>query len=530
MSVKISQLNNDVTVATLVSSGGSVPVVASNISTGNLMTYQVSLTNLRSFITTGDITYTGNVTVNGTLFAPNQTTVSLTSVSSTSNLIEVQTDANLSLPNVIVANNKSVGVRIFYVANSSPDVAALVLNPTTNYLTWWGSGVGNANTVISANSILGTFAAGEMVVGNTTLSNSSATGALRVAGGVGVAGNIYTQGSVISQGNLGASAITVDTALANTTIITPVATISNYITADKLIVNTTSILTGNVTTLSEVAPLSNLTGTLGNSTNWYNNIFVGNGYIDMFAITASNITPITANISNIGNTSNWFSNAHITTLNTRFVTATNVTAGNLIGTVISSNIQAATIFANGNVTAANLNANASVVAPTGNFATNLVVSQIFKTGTSNIGNIGQIDNRFNTLHAKATSAQYADLAEIYIPDANYDAGTVVIFGGEKEITVTTVNADTRVAGAISTNPAYLMNGDEQGLPLALRGKIPVNVKGPVAKGDLLVTSDVAGYAVSVRNLTQPYDPNSVFAKSLEDNDGQDLHKIWAMIL
>jgi hypothetical protein len=171
-----------------------------------------------------------------------------------------------------------------------------------------------------------------------------------------------------------------------------------------------------------------------------------------------------------------------------------------------------------------------VTAPTGQFSTNLIVSQIFKTGTSNIGNIGQIDNRFNTLHAKATSAQYADLAEIYIPDTHYEAGTVVIFGGDKEITVTTLNADTRVAGAISTNPAYLMNGDEQGLPLALRGKIPVNVQGPVSKGDLLVTSNVAGHAVSVRNLNENYNPNAVFAKSLEDSDELGLHKIWAMIL
>jgi hypothetical protein len=530
MSVKISQLNDDVSVATLVSTGGSLPVVASNLTTGNLMTYQVSLTNLKSFITTGDITYSGNVTVNGTLFAPNQTTVTLTSVSSASNLIEVQTDANLTLPNVITANNKSVGVRLYYVANAAPDVAALVLQPDTNYLTWFGSGASNANGVISANSILGTFSTGEVVVGNATNSISSTTGALRVAGGVGVAGNIHLQGILTAQGDINGNVLTATSILSNTTLTTPVATISNYITADKLIVNTTSTLTGNVTTLAEVSPISNLSGTLGNTTNRYNNIFAGNGYIDLFALTANAIVPTAANVANIGNTANWFSNAHISTINTRFVIATNVTAGNLIGTVISSNVRAGILSANGNITAANLNANTSVVAPTGEFATSLTVSQIVKTGTSNIGNIGQIDNRFNTLHAKATSAQYADLAEIYVPDSQYDAGTVVIFGGSAEITVTTINADTRVAGAISTNPAYLMNGDEQGLPLALRGKIPVNVKGPVQKGDLLVTSDVAGYAVSVRNLTESYDSNAVFAKSLENSDQQGLHKIWAMIL
>jgi hypothetical protein len=530
MSVKISQLNDDVSVATLVTSGGSLPVVASNLTTGNLMTYQVSLDNLKSFITTGDITYTGNVTINGTLLAPNQTTVTLTSVSSASNLIEVQTDANLTLPDIIIGNNKSVGFRLYYVANAAPDIGALVLNPTTNYLTWYGANVGNAVSVISANSILGTLATGELVVGNTTNSNSSVTGALRVVGGVGVIGNIYSQGTIITQGNIGGSAIVVDNATANTTITTPIATISNYITADRLIVNTTSTLTGNVTTLAEIVPISNLSGTLGNTTNRYNNVFAGNGYIDSFAITANNIIPVVANVSNIGNVVNWFSNVHVSTVNSRFVTATNVTAGNVLGTIISSNVRAGIISANGNVTAPSFNANTSVVSPVGEFATNLVVSQIFKTGTSNIGNIGQIDNRFNTLHAKATSAQYADLAEVYVPDSHYEAGTVVVFGGTKEITVTTIEADTRVAGAISTNPAYLMNSDEQGLPLALRGKVPVNVLGVVNKGDLLVTSNTAGYAVSVRTLGNSYDPNAVFAKSLEDSNEQGIHKIWAMIL
>jgi hypothetical protein len=75
-----------------------------------------------------------------------------------------------------------------------------------------------------------------------------------------------------------------------------------------------------------------------------------------------------------------------------------------------------------------------------------------------------------------------------------------------------------------------MNGDEQGLPLALRGKVPVNVIGPVDKGDLLVTSNIHGYATSVNNVTSIYDPNAVFAKSLEKSEQSGPHKIWAMIL
>ncbi len=115
-------------------------------------------------------------------------------------------------------------------------------------------------------------------------------------------------------------------------------------------------------------------------------------------------------------------------------------------------------------------------------------------------------------------ATFADLAEKYSSDAEYAPGTVVIFGGSNEITVTEKYADTRVAGAISTNPAYVMNEGSSGLIVALRGRIPVNVVGPIKKGDLLVTSNIPGFAqAAIAN----YSANAVFAKSLEDklNDG-----------
>jgi len=94
----------------------------------------------------------------------------------------------------------------------------------------------------------------------------------------------------------------------------------------------------------------------------------------------------------------------------------------------------------------------------------------------------------------ATSARYADLAEKYESDSNYEAGTVVVFGGEKEITVTSQENDHRVAGVISTDPAYMMNSEADGQYVALRGRVPCKVIGPVKKGDVLVTSDRPGFA------------------------------------
>ena len=96
----------------------------------------------------------------------------------------------------------------------------------------------------------------------------------------------------------------------------------------------------------------------------------------------------------------------------------------------------------------------------------------------------------------ATKALYADLAENYLADADYEAGTVLEFGGEHEVTIAN-SADTRkVAGVVSTNPAHLMNGNLEGdhvVAIALQGRVPCKVYGPVEKGDLMVSAK-DGYA------------------------------------
>jgi hypothetical protein len=120
------------------------------------------------------------------------------------------------------------------------------------------------------------------------------------------------------------------------------------------------------------------------------------------------------------------------------------------------------------------------------------------------------------------------LAEHYAADANYVPGTVVVFGGEKEITTTNVRADARVAGAVSTNPAYLMNTENPGTAIALRGRVPVMVIGPVFKGDSLITSTESGHAESVgQDLAYG---QAVFAKSLETNLDPGKKIITAVIL
>jgi hypothetical protein len=133
-----------------------------------------------------------------------------------------------------------------------------------------------------------------------------------------------------------------------------------------------------------------------------------------------------------------------------------------------------------------------------------------------VGNIGNATTYFNTIFAKATSAQYADLAETYVADDSYAPGTLVIFGGADEITASTQSHDTRVAGVISTAPAYLMNSGIVGLPVALTGRVPCSVVGAIRKGDRLVTSDIKGVATVLDS--NKYLPGCIIGKSLENYD------------
>jgi len=105
----------------------------------------------------------------------------------------------------------------------------------------------------------------------------------------------------------------------------------------------------------------------------------------------------------------------------------------------------------------------------------------------------------NIFSGLATSARYADLAEKYSADFDYESGTVLMIGGDKEVTLCMSRAVMNWAGIVSTNPAHLMNDNIDGVSVALKGRVPCKVVGPVQKGDLLVTSATPGYAEAYRD-------------------------------
>ena len=159
---------------------------------------------------------------------------------------------------------------------------------------------------------------------------------------------------------------------------------------------------------------------------------------------------------------------------------------------------------------------------TGGTLTGTLTTQTVIPVTDATYDIGSSSKGYNTVHAKATSAQYADLAEIYETDSEYEVGTVVIFGGEKEITVSSMGADPRVAGVISGDPAYLMNSKATGQAVALQGKVPCKVMGQISKGDMLVThSQHPGVA---RKGTNP-SMGTVIGKALEEYNSTEIGTI-----
>jgi hypothetical protein len=189
----------------------------------------------------------------------------------------------------------------------------------------------------------------------------------------------------------------------------------------------------------------------------------------------------------------------------------------VIGTIKSTSLETSvTGNVTGNLTSTGANTMGSLT------MSGTLTAQAIVPDTDAAYDIGSSSKKYNTVYAKATSAQYADLAEIYESDADYEVGTVVIFGGEKEITISKEGNDIRVAGVISENPAYLMNDRANGLPVALMGKVKCKVVGHINKGDMLSSHPTHN---GVAKKTHDPQVGEVIGKALEDYDSEEIGTI-----
>ena len=291
-------------------------------------------------------------------------------------------------------------------------------------------------------------------------------------------------------------------------------------------INTSAVATGNVTagnivTAGQVIATGNITG---------GNLITVSGTFSSATITASgNITGGNLNTSGKVVATGAVQGGSITdgTLTITTGAITGATNGGFSGT----------LTATGNVTGGNLNTGGKVVATgavqgaSATFSTGSVtLGSIVNANSTGVGNIGSASVAFNTVHALATSAQYADMAERFHADDEYAPGTIVELGGVNEITLCQDDLSNTVFGVVSTKAAYLMNGgagtNATHPPIAMSGRVPVNVMGFITKGDRLVS---AGNGVARSANLDEATAFNVIGRALESKTDEGLGSVEAIV-
>jgi hypothetical protein len=410
--------------------------------------------------TSGNVT-TGNLTVNGNITYVNSNVVTIND-----KFINVANNAATSG----AANGGGLGV-----GPVDAEYATLTFN---NGTTAW-----NTNIPLSVNGNV----AGSYFVGNGS--------ALTSISGANVTGTVANATYAVSAGSAGAAVTAEQITYAIQGNITGVGTLGNLSVAG----NTT---VGNLLTSGQISTAGNVTG----------NYFIGNGsQLTGITATASNIINGTSQVNigtangnanvSIAGTSNVAVFANTGVYITGDVSATgnvaangsistggtgtgNISGANLISAVsmsLSGQSRAASYITTGNITGANLTVGGGTV----------TVGNIINGAGNGVGNIGSSTGYFNKVFAQSTTAIYADLAEYYSADAEYAPGTVLSFGGNNEVTVTTRINDPKIAGVVSTCPAHVMNAglaSEHTAMVALAGRVPTLVVGAVSPGDMMVSA------------------------------------------
>lgn len=285
---------------------------------------------------------------------------------------------------------------------------------------------------------------------------------------------------------------------------------------------------------TEFTPATDNTGAIGSSAlRWANGYFYdislnengeldGNVRGDLTGNVTGNLTGnVTGNVISSGLST--FNNLTVTGTLTANLAGTSTTAEKLIVdggtartalTTATSNSIAAR-DSNGDISANTFNGTATNASALGGAA-----DSVTTLGNTIVKRDAQGDVFARIFSGTATAARYADLAENYLGDNTYEPGTVLIFGGHNEVTTTKVFCDHRIAGIVSTEPAHLMNSQLHGdfvVTVALRGRVPCKVEGPVNKGDLIVTSPTPGVATALTKDSALPSSICILGRSLENN-------------
>ena len=361
---------------------------------------------------------------------------------------------------------------------------------------------------------------------NKTLITPTITGAVP---SLSVTGNITTSGNYIGNG---AALTGVIATVASTVTGNAQANITSVGTLTSLNVTGTTTagqFSGAGNTLSNIQG-ANVTGNVSSAVLAYTAYSVAGANVSGTVSTATSATTAgtvtTAAQGNITSVGNLTSLSVVGTATVGQIAGNGNTLSNIQGANVSGTVSSATTAgtvttaAQGNITSVGTLSSLSVSGAI------TVAGGIVNGGANATGNIGSSSTYFNTVFAKATSAQYADLAEMYCADIKYAPGTVVEFGGEQEVTQTTTTHSTAVAGIVSTNPSYLMNATldcSTAVEVALVGRVPCFVVGTIRKGDRLVSSNTPGVATAL--VAAEYQPGCIVGKALEAYDSAEVGTI-----
>ena len=538
-------------------------VIAGNVTTAGLISATGNITggNLSGTSIIGTLTTAAqtNITSLGTLSALNSSgAISATGNVTGGNLITgaaisaggaVSATGNVTGGNVITTGAISAGGLISATGNvTGGNINTAGLVSATGNLTNGIANVLTGNAIITSLVQAATLSAtGNVIGGNLNATGLSLSG--NVVSGLSMVTNITTTANITGGNILYGSGVISGTGNVTT---------GNIISAQHVVTGSVSNPSWTTTgiALRSVASTYTDSSTLASGTAASNHVHV----LAQPTIAGANLTQTTTAAATLYIAAAPANGTNMTITNpyALYVAAGNVTA---VANVAGGNLlTAGLVSATGNVTGGNINGGANVnatlhsgttVSVTGTITGASVVGGVMTgtsisvsgavtgagiTGTSltvttgsvtagniingnanGVGNIGSSTVYYNTGFLKATTAQYADLAENYSADAKYSPGTVLVFGGNNEVTIASTDADVRVAGVVSTNPAHLMNSTldaEHVAAVALTGRVPTNVVGTIRKGDMMVTAG-NGHAQACATPAM----GTVIGKALQDFDG-----------
>ena len=459
-------------------SGGNIITTGRVVATGNLVTSaQVVATGNLSAL---NITATGsaNITAGGFFvgdggFLSNVTAASNVAVTQIANGTSVvgisSSGGNVELTSGGTLSFQTNGTNLdVLIPITSANITAATGNISGGNLLTGGRVVSTGN-IVSSGNVSGTnfLGNGSFLTGIATTSISNGTSNVTVASGadttVGVAGS-----TILTVSSTGTAVTGLSTATGNITATGNVAG-GNVVTAGAVI---------GATVAGDGSALTALNGT---------NIASGTVAAARVATLNQNTTGSAATLTtaraialsgDVVGTADFDGSAGIsiaTTIQANSVALGTDTTGNYVTSITNGSF-----LTGGDGGSESAALTLAVDATSANTASKVIARDVNGSFSANIATL------------TATSARYADIAEKYLADAEYDSGTVVCVGGPVEVTI--CGANDVPAGVVTTDPAFLMNKDlEGGLGIALVGRVPVSVFGVVDKGDVVYT-DIHGRA------------------------------------